>query len=414
VIARRAPRAAVAAAVAVSVAGCFTWGEPRNDTRRIPRDGDTQLRTDALPGRGVLQPDGSLRFEVDATRLCQRARLVEEQVVTRQDKQFSTAGIVGLIAAGAFAAGGVYNIADGNTGAGGFEVTVGLAAVAGLMYFRYVRGPQEKVAVLGMPQPRPDGVDEVPCGTRAAPRLLGVLTLTTSWGERLVASPGTDGVAVFPVDWATAPTDPDAPGARDQLAVPWSVTSSKTGLAGSWAPTPDEITLGLGTLRAARAAAIVTSEPPELAVTAVTVDGDAIQPGTTAVLRVAVENRGGGTAIDLRAITRSSVPALHGLGLVFSNVQPRTSRTRTVEVAVPAALADTEVTIVLEWLEQRGHTPPETTARFAVSRPVCPEGQLDRADFEQKLDKLRRLRDGGSLSQADYDRYEAELVRCLR
>jgi hypothetical protein len=47
-------------------------------------------------------------------------------------------------------------------------------------------------------------------------------------------------------------------------------------------------------------------------------------------------------------------------------------------------------------------------------RNLCTVGQLTRAQYRAKLTKLRAAVAAGELTQAQLDRYDAELVTCLK
>ena len=53
--------------------------------------------------------------------------------------------------------------------------------------------------------------------------------------------------------------------------------------------------------------------------------------------------------------------------------------------------------------------------RFLVRKPrLCEPGQLTRAQYQAKIAELRTAVTAGDITQAQFDRYDAELVACLK
>jgi hypothetical protein len=56
----------------------------------------------------------------------------------------------------------------------------------------------------------------------------------------------------------------------------------------------------------------------------------------------------------------------------------------------------------------------DATLALEVARPqICPDGKISRAKFQARRAELRRKLDAKLINQAEFDRYETELVGCM-
>jgi hypothetical protein len=89
-------------------------------------------------------------------------------------------------------------------------------------------------------------------------------------------------------------------------------------------------------------------------------------------LTVTLTNRGEGTAYRLRMVSRSNVPALHGLRLSFGRLRPGESRTRRARVVLPRDNTEDEAVVVLGFEEAHGDGPAQASVRAPVLPAIDP------------------------------------------
>lgn len=87
----------------------------------------------------------------------------------------------------------------------------------------------------------------------------------------------------------------------------------------------------------------------------------------------------------------------------------------TIPLEVPRdATMDAELTIHIDVVDASG-AKAQALLHLEVARPqLCPEGRITRERFLEKRAELRRKLAAGLISKDDYDRYEAELVGCMK
>ncbi len=390
--------------VALALAGCVSWTDPKPYASRRMESSGAELRRDELPGQGAIGDLGNFTFTVDAARMCQRHDRTIEKTEQVQHKKLSTPGLVAALAGAALVVSGIGFIANDDASSGITQGVIGGAILGYVGYQRFLDtsrkgNPDEKTVS--------DETTEVPCEGGTLAELLGPLTMTTPWGETLVSPTGDDGKVEFRVDWAHTGIDAYADGARDKIRVAWRVASEKLALVAQWQPTEGD---------ADRAITLIASqapEPPDLVVTAFEIDGGQFLAGKTQTLKLTIENRGAGAAVDVKADTRSSIAELHGQHFVFGDIPGKEARTRTIEVATDAHEPEATATIVLAFSEAKGHAPSNYTVKFPVTREVCPEGKLTRKQYKTKRDALKKALASGGITQEEFERYDAELVGCL-
>jgi hypothetical protein len=404
----------VTGALVVGPSCYYSWGSAEQTTTRVIRKAEVRPRTDVLPGRGELLPDGTVRFTVELDRLCLHDRIADETRGITTYKQFNALSIATGLVSVATMAGGAYQLTtgDGDTAVIGIPPLVfGAAGMVITIVFRYVdptagsqprkRFTKTEDAVVNL------GTDEVRC---VAAEPLGDLELMTPWGARATAKPSPVGIASFSIDWTDDRLDPSNPGVALRIAEPWEVRSPAMKLAARWTPSRADVAR---TLELAKQAAnrIVTSGTP--AQLTPNVDPSPLAIGGASRLVLAIENRGGSTAIDVAAKTRSSVAALHGLAFVFGKIHPGKTATRSLVVKLPDDTTGDTATVLFTFSEAAGNAPPELVRKLPLTRSLCPGGKLTRAQYDDKRKKLQRTVDAGDMSQDQFDRLDAEMLRCL-
>jgi len=395
--------------------GCLIGYNVERKVVRTPIPAQTVPRPDALPGHGELGADGTLRFVVELDKLCQRTRSSREEIGKHLRKRFTPAGLalmglsiaalpvgIGMLVAG---------IKDNNTGlaiGGVIGVVSGFTGTIMLPLFRYGPGtPEIKDYEKTDERIIQEGTELIPCPTGAA--VLGELQVVTPWGASTTARPSGTGVAVFAVDWGIERAGELS---KDQLATAWQVTAPTLKLAARWTPSAGETDRLAKLVAAASARVVVGATAPQIEAT-IEAGGKGIQIGGTGQLVLTVQNKGGSTATKLTAKTRSSMPALHGLTFSFGTVQPGASASRTQEVKIAEDVVDDSATILVIFSEGGGHAPAELTKILPLARAVCPGGRLTRQKYDEKRTKLKRAVAAGDMSKEDFEKYDAELLRCL-
>ncbi|HTJ46897.1 MAG TPA: hypothetical protein VL463_32560 [Kofleriaceae bacterium] len=158
-------------------------------------------------------------------------------------------------------------------------------------------------------------------------------------------------------------------------------------------------------------------DAPELTSRCAVVDHDEHEPALDAGehidLRCTVENGGPSAAmvvidvwIDKDGVVRSSAKEIASHGkMVFD-----------VPFEIPRGLAlDSTLVIFAQASDLRFHRTAMSMIQGVVHKPkLCTPGQLSRAQYDAKIAELRRALEAGDLSQDEFDRYDAELVGCLK
>ncbi|MBS1118364.1 MAG: hypothetical protein H6Q90_592 [Deltaproteobacteria bacterium] len=227
------------------------------------------------------------------------------------------------------------------------------------------------------------------------------------------------GVWSFEVDWNSDTLDPTTAEGRAQIARPWQLTSKPIGLVAMWRPSAQDVVTIRERMVAAWNRVIEGKTPARVTSTGFTSDDNGLVVGGTATLRVSVENTGDSTAVDVTATSRSSLPQLHNLNFAFGNLRPGRKASKSVTVTLPATTVGEGATVVLTFSEATGHEPAELTQKLgfnkkaAFKKAKCPEGTFSRERYDKKRAKLQKALDDGSMTQDEFDTYDAELIRCL-
>jgi len=244
-----------------------------------------------------------------------------------------------------------------------------------------------------------------------------VLELKTPWGTTLATRRFREGANSwwpFTVDFTTD-LDPTTPQTRALVAEPWTIRSiSGPDFKARWIPNPQDVTLALA-LMASTTERIVTGQTPARVVTTgIVFEPNVLVAGRTVEARIDIENTGGSSARDVVVTTRSSVGALHNQRFAFGNLRPGKHKSQSLRMLVPAGVAGESITVVVVVDEAEGHGQPEITQTVKlVSGRSCPEGRFSRDRYEAKRAKMLKAVADGSMTQAEFDSYDAELVRCL-
>jgi hypothetical protein len=85
-------------------------------------------------------------------------------------------------------------------------------------------------------------------------------------------------------------------------------------------------------------------------------------------------------------------------------------------IVIPRELAiDSTVEIAVNAQDRKAQHVARTSVVGVVRKPkLCATGQLTRAQYRAKMAELRAAVAAGDLTQAQLDRYDAELVTCLK
>ncbi|MCE9579005.1 MAG: hypothetical protein K8W52_38125 [Deltaproteobacteria bacterium] len=142
-------------------------------------------------------------------------------------------------------------------------------------------------------------------------------------------------------------------------------------------------------------------------------DRPEVEAGENITVRCAVDNTGQIAAeVDLQA-------TIAGVAPVASPVREIAAGGHAVfdlPVAIPRNLTlDAPVELTVEARDQRFQRTATATIAGIVRKPrLCIPGQLTRAQYNAKIAELRAAAAAGDLTQAELDRYDAELVGCLQ
>ena len=154
-----------------------------------------------------------------------------------------------------------------------------------------------------------------------------------------------------------------------------------------------------------------------LAVHCTIVDHDGARPDVSAgegiTLRCMVDNAGKSAAkVELEASIAGGVPARSPA----QDVSAAGHTAFDLRIVIPHELTiDSTVEIAITARDRQLQRSARTTVAGVVRKPkVCAAGQLTRAQYRSKLAELRAAVSAGDLTQAQLDRYDAELVTCLK
>jgi hypothetical protein len=160
-----------------------------------------------------------------------------------------------------------------------------------------------------------------------------------------------------------------------------------------------------------------TVDAPVLAAACTIVDHDPARPeldaGEHIDVRCSVDNHGPSAAVVVVGVAVGRDPAVASQP---KQIAANGSQVYDVPVVVPRGLAlDSTVEIAAQASDLRYHRTADATIVGVVHRPkLCMPGQLTRAEYEAKIAELRKTLEAGDLTQAEFDRYDAELVGCLQ
>ncbi len=455
--------------------GCvFTYkGTPK--VERVPRDSPPTIRPDALHGTGELLADGRFRFSFATDQLCQRERIADEKVTTTEHKQFSLGGRVLFGASLAALGTGIYVLA---TQSGATQLAAGLpltvSGTAVIITFGILRlsntthvtpgvafddatpakvgdpvfwkgftdwsvgkieavngdgtlrvSQDGKVVVRGSvfhpDRFPPDEVRRTQRTTRVIENtpcpgdVLGGLSIAAPWGavdgpHELVGSPPS---TTFPIDW-NVDFDPATDAGRARLAGPWLVQSAKHGTVASFNLGAAEVTRAAALVAQSRTRTVKGATPANLLTAGLTADGGALVVGGTTTVRISIENRGASTAREVTVTSRSSLAQLHDLKISFGLIQPGKQTTKSISITLPDGVTGDTATVVLAFSEATGQIPANVTQQLKLARTVCPQGKLTRAQYDQKRAKLQKAVNDGTMTQDEFNKFDAELVNCIQ
>jgi hypothetical protein len=240
-----------------------------------------------------------------------------------------------------------------------------------------------------------------------------VLELHTPWGATATASRRRtldDSWWAFAIDFTTD-TEPSV----TDVAQKWTIRSTgETPFTATWTPGPDDVTLAVSLMSTASERVVQGPTPARIVMPGIAFEPSVLVPGHTVVARVEVENTGGSSARNVVVTTRSSVGTLHNQRFVFGNVRPGKRKSQAVRLAIPPTATGESATVVVIVEEADGHGQAEMTQTLKIKTDhPCPEGRFSRDRYETKREKLLKAVADGSMTQAEFDSYDAELVRCL-
>lgn len=138
-----------------------------------------------------------------------------------------------------------------------------------------------------------------------------------------------------------------------------------------------------------------------------------VDAGESVVLRCSLDNTGKGAGrVELEAAIGGGAPT-RGQP---QDVAAGGHATVSVPFVIPQGLAiDTSAEIAVTARDNQRRSAARTTVAAMVRKPrLCISGQLTRAQYKAKLTELRAAVAAGDLTQAQLDRYDAELVSCLK
>jgi hypothetical protein len=161
----------------------------------------------------------------------------------------------------------------------------------------------------------------------------------------------------------------------------------------------------------------VSSSAPVLTVRC-TIPGHAgarpdLDAGDTVALHCLVDNTGTSAAkVELETSIAGAAPARSST----QDIAAAGHAAFDVAVAIPRELAiDSAVEIAVSAHDRKAGRSARTAVVGVVRKlKLCTSGQLTRAQYRAKLTELRAAVAAGDLTQAQLDRYDAELVTCLK
>jgi hypothetical protein len=199
--------------------------------------------------------------------------------------------------------------------------------------------------------------------------------LTSPWGRTFPATEISDGRVGFAVDWKSTAIDAIDSDRPEVLTRAWRFSSPDVERTREW--TPDRATQQVMLELVGEAtetevdAGEANAPPPQLVVAEARFDGE-LRNDTANQLTVTLTNRGTAAGYRVRLVTRSNIPALHGLRLTFGRLRPGESRTRRARVVLPRDNPEDEAVVVLGFEEAHGNVPPQTSVRARVLPAIDP------------------------------------------
>lgn len=139
-----------------------------------------------------------------------------------------------------------------------------------------------------------------------------------------------------------------------------------------------------------------------------------VQPGQDIAIVCEVKNDGRVSAsrvsLKVEALGKSAERTLEG------TIAARQKTSRQVAFRIPtAARPGNTLKVTVSANAQDMKKPISTTLEVDVVESIaCPRGYITREEYQRKIVELRKLLEDGVLTQKELDRYEADLVRCLR
>jgi hypothetical protein len=139
-----------------------------------------------------------------------------------------------------------------------------------------------------------------------------------------------------------------------------------------------------------------------------------LDAGQRVTLRCTVDNTGDAEAklVELEVSVARGEPARSAPQVIAVSGHLRFK----VPIIVPRTLPiDAPVEIAITARDRQSSQTARTTIVGVVRKPkLCVRGQLTRAQYQAKVTELRASVAAGDLTQAQLDRYDAELVACLK
>ncbi|HEX7837490.1 MAG TPA: hypothetical protein VF469_08510 [Kofleriaceae bacterium] len=136
--------------------------------------------------------------------------------------------------------------------------------------------------------------------------------------------------------------------------------------------------------------------------------------GQSLTLRCAVDNTGDSEAkmVEIEAVVDGGAPTRSAPQAIAVSGH----RAIDVPIVIPRTLpVDAPVEIAITARDRPSSRTAHTTIVGVVRKPkLCVRGQLTRAQYRAKVADLRSEVTAGVITQADFDRYDAELVTCLK
>jgi hypothetical protein len=218
-------------------------------------------------------------------------------------------------------------------------------------------------------------------------------------GRRLsfgAIQPGADKVRTLPV------TLPGSETARDTMLV--LVLSEGNGAAPDNASRRISIEPSTGAPALALRCAILGYQAPR----------PYLDAGQNVTVRCVVENTGNA---DARQVSLDAAIGAAAQGHSPPHAVPAAGRaTLDVAIAVPRGLPiQAPIEIAITARDRASSRSARATVAGVVRKPrLCEPGKLTRAQYQAKVTELRVAVTAGDLTQAQFDRYDAELVACLK